>query len=207
MLPNMSNLIEHECNKLNNFIAGWYDPVMFEFSDELLEYYHNSPNKKSGVTRKVNGELDYSQKSKVSTEVYLELNDPFTQQYVDILQRSVIQYIHKYPWCNKFSAWAITQSINLQHYKPSEGFLSWHTERSFNVEPSVSRHLVFMTYLNDVTDEGETAFFHQDIKIKPEKGLTVIWPADWTFVHKGITSSSQDKFIATGWYNFIKRRD
>lgn len=203
----MSNLIEHECNKLDNFIAGWYDPEMIMFSDELLQHYHNSPNKKPGVTRKVTGELDYSQKNKVSTEVYLELNDPFTQKYVDILQRSVIQYTLKYPWCNKFSAWAITQSINLQHYKPNQGYLSWHTERSLNVEPSVSRHLVFMTYLNDVTDGGETAFFHQDIKIKPEKGLTIVWPADWTFVHKGITSFSQDKFIVTGWYNFISRRD
>ena len=201
----MDNIVEHECNKLNNFIGGWYDPEMVKFSNELLEHYHNSPHKKPGVVRKISGELDYTQNSKISTEVYLELNEPITVKFIDVVQRSVLKYIEKYPWCNKFSAWSITQSINLQHYKPNEGFFSWHTERSLNKEPSVSRHLVFMTYLNDVTDEGETAFFHQELKIKPEKGLTIVWPVDWTFVHKGITSPTQDKYVVTGWYNFVNR--
>jgi hypothetical protein len=59
-----------------------------------------------------------------------------------------------------------------------------------------------MTYLNDVTDAGETEFFYQKIKMKPEKGLTLIWPADWTFTHRGIASPTQEKTIITGWFNF-----
>ena len=61
-----------------------------------------------------------------------------------------------------------------------------------------------MTYLNDVTDQGETEWLHQNLKIKPKKGLTIFWPTDWTFVHRGITSPSQEKYIATGWYNYIE---
>ena len=37
--------------------------------------------------------------------------------------------------------------------------------------------------------------------VQPRKGLTVIWPADWTHTHRGVPSPSQDKYIATGWYN------
>jgi hypothetical protein len=47
-----------------------------------------------------------------------------------------------------------------------------------------SRHLVFMTYLNDVDDEGGTEFFHQKLVVQPRKGLTLVWPADWTFMHR-----------------------
>lgn len=197
-------LVEHDCNKLNNFIAGWYDPEMVEFTDTLMQYYESSPNKKEGIVRNQYGDIDRVRKDKISTEVVLELSNSITRKYVDLLQKSALKYIEKYPWCNKFSAWAITQSINFQHYRPNEGFLAWHTERMSYFEPAVSRHLVFMTYMNDVTDEGETAFLHQNIKIKPEKGLTIIWPADWTFVHRGITSPTQHKFIVTGWYNFVK---
>ena len=60
-----------------------------------------------------------------------------------------------------------------------------------------------MTYLNDVTDDGETEFYYQKIKVKPQKGLTLIWPADWTHTHRGNTSKTQDKYIITGWYSFI----
>jgi hypothetical protein len=62
-----------------------------------------------------------------------------------------------------------------------------------------------MTYLNTVTDEGETEFYHQKIKIRPEKGLTLIWGSDWTFLHRGIPSKSQEKFIITGWFNYTNQ--
>jgi hypothetical protein len=60
-----------------------------------------------------------------------------------------------------------------------------------------------MTYLNDVTDGGETEFFYQKLKIKPEKGLTLIWPSDWPWTHRGIPSHTEDKYITTGWVHFV----
>ena len=59
-----------------------------------------------------------------------------------------------------------------------------------------------MTYLNDVTDKGQTEWYHQKMKVKPKKGLTVIWGTDWTFLHKGIVSPTQTKYIATGWFSY-----
>ena len=35
-----------------------------------------------------------------------------------------------------------------------------------------------------------------------EKGLTVIWPSEWTFTHRGIKAVKEDKYIITGWYVF-----
>jgi len=61
-----------------------------------------------------------------------------------------------------------------------------------------------MTYLNNVKDSGETEWFYQNLKIKPEAGLTVIWPTDWTFTHRGIPSKTEIKYIVTGWYSYIK---
>ena len=44
---------------------------------------------------------------------------------------------------------------------------------------------------------------YQKLKIKPEEGLTVIWPANWNFVHRGCPSNKEVKYIITGWYNFF----
>ncbi len=60
-----------------------------------------------------------------------------------------------------------------------------------------------MTYLNDIKEGGETEWYYQKLKVKPKKGLTVIWPADWTFTHRGITAKKEHKYIITGWINFI----
>ena len=60
-----------------------------------------------------------------------------------------------------------------------------------------------MTYLNDVEDCGETKFKLQNLKVKAEKGKTVIWPADWTHTHCGVVAPTQEKYIVTGWFSFV----
>ena len=94
----------------------------------------------------------------------------------------------------------LREAFNIQHYAPHEGFLGWHCERS--TSQTNQRALVFMTYLNDVTDGGETEYYFQKLKVKPVKGKMVVWPTDFTHLHRGITSPTQEKYIATGWYNF-----
>ena len=62
------------------------------------------------------------------------------------------------------------------------------------------------TYLNDVTDGGETQWLYQEKQIQPKKGLTVLWPTDFTHTHRGVVSPTQSKTIATGWYNYLDVR-
>jgi hypothetical protein len=59
-----------------------------------------------------------------------------------------------------------------------------------------------MTYLNDVFEGGETEFYYQNIKVNARKGLTLVWPADWTHTHRGLVSNTQEKYIVTGWLNY-----
>ena len=68
---------------------------------------------------------------------------------------------------------------------------------------TVKRLLVYMTYLNTVKKGGHTEFLYQKLKIKPEKGLTLIWPADFTHTHRGNVVEEGDKYIATGWYCYF----
>ena len=92
----------------------------------------------------------------------------------------------------------IDEVYNIQHYEKGEGFYSYHCERMSQMPPQILRSLVFMTYLNDVEDGG-TEFLYQKCEVKARKGLTLIWPADWTHTHKGIISQTKEKTIITGW--------
>ena len=59
-----------------------------------------------------------------------------------------------------------------------------------------------MTYLNNVEEGGSTYFSHYDLEIIPKKGVTLIWPAEWTHAHRGNELKSGIKYIITGWINF-----
>jgi hypothetical protein len=195
-----SIMIEHNINNLNNFIAGWFiDPII---CDRLLIYHEQNSNKSDGKIGADEGTIT-NKDIKNSIDSVLETNSLIMTQYFTYLQPVVDKYIEKYPWCNEHTAWKVIQNANIQQYAPNGGFYKWHCERWNKLEPQTSRHLVFMTYLNDVTDGGETEFYHQKLKIKPEKGLTLIWPADWTFTHRGVPSPTQEKYIITGWFNYV----
>ena len=56
-------------------------------------------------------------------------------------------------------------------------------------------------FLNDVPDGGGTEFaYYPEVKIKAKKGLSLIWPTDFTHTHRGIVSQ-HEKWIITGWFN------
>lgn len=166
--------------------------------DTLIDFFESSPHRHN-IGQTTNG-IDVA--DKISTDIYVETHEEIYGLYTTQLIGCIRQYIEEFPYCNFYSSWG-AGSFNIQRYMPGEGYSAWHTERTGSEEPFTSRHLVFMTYLNDVTDSGQTEFYHQKVSISPRKGLTVIWPADWTHTHRGVVSPTQTKYIATGWLNYI----
>ena len=70
---------------------------------------------------------------------------------------------------------SVYEHFNIQYYRPNQGaFHAWHCERLGAEAPASWRHLVWMTYLNDVEEGGETEFLYQKMKVQPRKGLTLI---------------------------------
>lgn len=184
--------------------------------DKLVDYWKVSIKNPGVIYSSANkdGDTTVDLSTKDSMDVSIPYNnDSFSimifQEYNDhILQSCVEKYIQKYPYCNNGSPWSVKEIGNIQYYKPGSSFKRWHCERS-SADPTVSlRHLVFMTYLNDINDtdeyHGGTEWLHQNIKIRARKGYTVIWPADWTHTHRGIVSPNKEKFIITGWLSYIR---
>jgi hypothetical protein len=59
-------------------------------------------------------------------------------------------------------------------------------------------------YLNDIKQGGETEFLNQAMRVQPEAGKVVIFPAYFTHVHRGNpVLSAQDKYILTGWFEYV----
>jgi hypothetical protein len=188
--------------EFNSFIGASYIQDL-SVCDEIIDYFDTHPERFS--SGKLGGnKVDES--CKKSTDMDFDtISASLTQRYYDNLGGVLREYCEQYEHCDKnVGPWGMVESPNIQKYNPGDGFYVWHSERSTARRPVSERHLVFMTYLNDVTDAGETEFFYQQVKVCPKKGLTLIWPADWTHTHRGITSPTQTKYIITGWYSFVR---
>jgi hypothetical protein len=187
----MDNLKEH-IFPYQSFIGGWYIPE--NVCDDLINYAkENFNNFKKGVV----GEGLIDKGVKDSLDLSIQNCDKILFNYRENLQKVLILYEKKYKELKNLTRYNIIENINLQYYTPNGGFKKWHNERNFNR----NRNLVFMTFLNNVPNGG-TLFKYQKIKCPAKKGLTLIWPTDWTHTHKGQVSSKYEKYIITGWYGY-----
>ena len=183
----------------SSFIGGWYIPE--NCCNELLETY------KSNKTKWINGIIgcddSSNDKIKKSTEFIIESHNHnlYLKNYLHHLNNVLENYKKRFPYCDKgVNGLAIYQNVKIQHYKPGEGYYQWHCENGGFKEFRI-RHLAFMTYLNTI-ENGGTEFYHQNLITPAKKGLTLIWPSQWTHTHKGQISSTKDKYIITGWFNY-----
>jgi hypothetical protein len=166
--------------------------------DSIIKYFEDESTPK--IVGHTAGGINKSYKDSTDATLKGELLEVYTNE----LNKCVDKYKEKWPNCNNIvDSWRICEGINIQKYDPGQGYKAVHCERSEGKNPVVQRFLVFMTYLNDVNDSGETEFVHQGRRIKPVKGKTVIWPAEWTHAHRGIVSNSETKYIATGWISLV----
>jgi len=181
----------------NSMIGGWYIPRAI--CDDFITIFKD--NKDKQIPGVVGSSLRVDPTEKVSTEVPIHpsYDHPTFVIYISLIKNIIHLYEKKYPEVEEFSKFGMIESCQIQHYKPEEGFKKWHFERSGNAE---NRCLVFMTYLNDVPDAG-THFKYQDLTTPAKKGLTLIWPSDFTHTHKGQITKQHEKYILTGWLGYI----
>lgn len=122
--------------------------------------------------------------------------------YMTALKGCLDRYTAQHPLLQKVGTYRMTETPILQHYRPGGGFRLEHFERSSFA--TTTRMLVWMTFLNDVTDGGGTRFTYQQHTFDAVCGRTLIWPSDFTHTHAGVVSPTQHKYIITGWLNFAQ---
>ena len=178
-----------------NFILG------FQIDDDnlldgLIDYHKNNHEYKYKSEQ-----TTHDIETKASTDVNIQFvsNNKFIKEYTNHLIGGLKAYHQKYEHFNP--ELCIQEGFNIQHYGPGQGYKRWHNERG---EYQINqRALVFMTYLNDVPDGGGTEFaYYPELKIKAKKGLSLLWPTDFTHTHRGIISQ-HEKYIITGWFHHL----
>ena len=183
------------------FIKGWYIPK--KICDDLIEYFNNNYTKtiQGLVGKTVQGIVSpgIDKKIKDSTDLCLGTNNTNIKvlNYRKTLQKLLDNYIKKFPELKKANHFNV-ENLNIKKYPKKGGFKPWHYERAF--KKNSYRTLVFMTYLNTINDGG-TYFKYQNLITPAEKGLTLIWPPDFTHTHKG-QITNKEKIIVTGWFKY-----
>ena len=197
------NIIENELDKKKetHFIGSW-NIKNDNLCKEIIKFFDEN----KGLQKKGTTALGTNYTNKKTTDISINPNELKNDKYkcfnsyIDELYKCFIDYQLQWPFLKSMVKNVDIGSFNVQKYSKGDHFSQIHAERASL--KSSNRLFAWMTYLDNVEDGGTTNFLHYGIKIKPEIGKTLIWPAEWTHAHSGEILGSGEKHIITGWMNF-----
>lgn len=192
--------VDIACSEQPHFIGAW-NSLPASQCEAMVEFFENHPD--AQFPGRLGSRVDEESKKSIDLGVDpIQLEQPeyaVFQPYFEQLLACLRDYTAQWDFLNTFVDQLQIGSFNLQKYQTGGHFSQLHSERtSIRTLP---RLLVWMTYLNDVEDGGETEFTMYGLKVKPAAGKTVIWPAEWTHAHRGCPVLSGEKYIITGWFH------
>ncbi len=183
------------------FIGSWLiEPE--EICDEIISFYDKNVQLHSpglvglGLCEDAKKTTDLSINPKQLDEIDY---DPI-KRYINLLFDCYKNYNEHWGLSVQLLSKLEIGPFNIQRYDIGGHFSKIHSERT--TLETAHRVFAWMTYLNDVTNGGETTFVNFGINVKPKKGLTLIWPAEWTHAHFGGVVNEGNKYIITGWLHF-----
>ena len=165
----------------------------------IVEYFNMQELNNNLTHTKLEGhrnfdELNLNDFPKETHDTQLSIYDRF--KYV-LQQYKEETGLHEHAWPEKFKY----EEIRIKRYRMGRGNFLDHVD--VGSLDSAMRFLVLFVYLNDVEEGGETEFPDLDLTISPECGTMLLFPATWTYLHRGNTPISNDKFILGSYLHYV----
>jgi hypothetical protein len=188
---------------LGNFVGIFKNAYTKEFCENVIKQYEDAVDSGHGKTRfELHGE---SKTLKDDTQVFADDIESIplrkvTREFNELFWRKFYPIYEQEYSVLKDTARHANYSFKIQKTKIGGGYHVWHFEST--TRELSNRLLTWILYLNDVQEGGETEFLYQHMRVKPEQGTLVIWPAAFTHTHRGNPPLSNEKYIVTGWTEF-----
>ena len=198
-------------NKFENFVYTNDEAVSEEKCKEIVDYTHNwrdifkdhlfRPFQRMNVPSELSYRFEATRSSD-SNFLLLEMNPEFSKSINEVLDKSLEEYVTKYPAMALITPNGFhSQCIKYHIVKQGEGYHIWHSEWS-TTKPTDQRILVWHIALTSHENEGELEFLYHDNRIPSKVGRLIIWPAFFPWVHRGnAIRTNTEKHYLTGWFS------
>ena len=190
-------------NSLAYYVRSYDNAFTPSFCNFLIEQYEKKKDEFE-TYRISNHEWNFDYRTFEEVNICAEdVYKPYLSQYYDRIKEVYRQYAKDID-SRYLPNDAKIESARLKKYQNNDiDQFGWHTD--VGDEPSSSRFLVMFTYLNDVTEGGETEFesnTEEGFTIQPKCGRIVVFPPMWMFPHRGKKPISNPKYILSTYLRY-----
>jgi hypothetical protein len=185
------------------FIAEYPNAVDAALCERIIARFEKDP-RRAPSTASVEGQAQ-THELRTGTHLICDIGGDWAdvaESIIPVLQSSLAQYAQKYPAMKSVidAEGLVCTGPVIERVDPGQGF-SWHYDQT---KYSRQRVLAGLLYLRTTESGGYTEFKEQDIRIQPETGKIALFPPYWTHMHRGVTPTSEIKYVMSFFWIYAK---
>lgn len=188
---------------IHNHIYYSEEPIITsEFCNDLIDKFEQDPHLRSGSTGSTN---IIDNRIKKSTDLHITSHPGYEEEHA-ILKKATVNELTVYKKALEelVPVYYLTTTnmkfpgFNMQRTLPGE-YYHWHCDEDCTSGgKGYMRGITYIIYMNDIHNDGYTEFY-DGTRIQPKQGHCLLFPATWTYVHRGVPPVDETKYLCTGW--------
>ena len=183
---------------LADYIRVYDDALPVGFCEQLIAGFENTKQLQKRNGRGVREGLELS--SWMELDVGAHADKAFIGFFISQIETCLSRYNADLKLSIPIPSRPGTDKLMLKRYRPGgEDQFQPHFD---SIDVVSNRYLVFLWYLNDVDQGGETEFCDLGIKVAPRAGRLLMFPPYWMYQHAGRPPISGDKYILSTYLLF-----
>jgi hypothetical protein len=176
---------------LKDYVVTWDDTLPKAFCEGVIDTFHalaekqqrNGANVRPGLEDSAWSELDVTREADAAFNQFMEAQ--VSRRFEDYKARMGLSL--------PLSPLRKLSPLIMKRYAASAGErFQLHFDSLGEV---CNRYMVFLWYLNDVAEGGETVFPDLGIDVAPRTGRMLMFPPYWMYQHAARPPRSNDKYI------------
>lgn len=200
MTPDPANAAQQPmwCTQLRDYVRWYDDALPHAFCEQLIASFHQ------GAKHHIKRERGWRAGLDASAWTELDITPLADTALKEFFYRQVNQYLLRYNGDVRLAIpippSTLLAPLRIKRYQPDvQEEFQLHFD---SIGEVANRYLVFLWYLNDVAEGGETEFSGLDIKIPPRAGRLLMFPPYWMYQHTGRSPVSGAKYILSTYLLF-----
>ncbi len=183
---------------LGSYVQTFDDALPADFCQQLITSFNQATEQH--IVRKRGWRAGLDASAWTELDVSALADDVFKGFFYKQIDDYLASYNQRLGLTLPVPASSLISEMRIKRYRALSGeAFQPHFDAIYEV---ANRYLVFLWYLNDVADGGETEFCDLGIKVAARTGRLLMFPPYWMYQHAGRPPLSGDKYILSMYMLF-----
>ena len=203
MRPELNQAASLALSSLNHYVRWYDDALPVDFCKRLIDGFEQMNDAQEENGRGIRAGLEGSKWTELNLSNFAD--EAMKGFFISQIDNYLTRYNKEIGLGLPVPPMRRMADLFIKRYAANE--VEWFQPHFDAIYEKSDRYMVFLWYLNDVGEGGQTRFTDLDINVQARTGRLLMFPPYWMYQHAGMPPISNAKYIVSTYLLFEQNQD